>query len=129
MVVKGILRAEDAARMEGAGEDAVWVSNHAGRQFDAAPATIEALPGVRAATKLPVIFDSGIEGGLDVMRALAMGADFVMLGRAWHYGLAAFGHEGLAHVKELLEQDLIANMVQIGANDLAALRNTAFVVR
>ncbi|MEL7212389.1 MAG: alpha-hydroxy acid oxidase [Pseudomonadota bacterium] len=129
LVVKGILRAEDAARMEGAGVDAVWVSNHAGRQFDAAPATIEALPAVREATKLPVIFDSGIEGGLDVMRALAMGADFVMLGRAWHYGLAAFGPKGLTHVKEILEQDLIANMVQIGANDLAALRNTAFVVR
>ncbi len=129
LVVKGILQAEDAARMESAGVDAVWVSNHAGRQFDAAPATIEALPAVRAATKLPVIFDSGIESGLDVMRALALGADFVMLGRAWHYGLAAFGAPGLAHVADILEKDIIANMTQVGANRLSELRDTAIVMR
>ena len=105
----------------------MWVSNHAGRQFDAAPATIEALPKVRAATDLPVIFDSGIEGGLDVMRALSLGADFVMLGRAWHYGLAAFGAKGLPHVAEIFEKDLIANMQQIGAQCLADLRGRAFV--
>lgn len=126
LIVKGIQRAEDAARMEGLGVDAVWVSNHAGRQFDAGPATIEALPMVREATPLPVIFDSGVEGGLDVMRALALGADFVMLGRAWHYALGALGPRGLIHVREIFEADMKANMVQIGAQSLADLRGRAF---
>ena len=127
LIIKGIQRAEDAARMDSIGVDAVWVSNHAGRQFDAGPATIEALPKVREATKLPVIFDSGVEGGLDVMRALAMGADFVMLGRAWHYALGALGQKGLPHVRGIFEADMKANMVQIGAQNLADLRGRAFV--
>ncbi len=76
LIVKGVLNADDAARLQDEGADAIWVSNHAGRQFDAAPATIEALPAIRAATTLPVIFDSGIEGGLDILRAIALGADF-----------------------------------------------------
>lgn len=120
-LVKGVLRADDAARLQDAGVDAIWVSNHAGRQFDAAPAAIEALPAIRAATTLPIIFDSGIEGGLDILRAVALGADFVMLGRAWHYALAALGPAGPAHLTEMLKLDLIANMGQLGARRLADL--------
>ncbi len=118
LIVKGVGRPHDAARLTDEGADAIWVSNHAGRQFDGGPATIEVLPGVRAATTLPVIFDSGIEGGLDILRALALGADFVMLGRAFHYGLAALGEPGAAHVIDILRQDMISNMGQIGAQTL-----------
>ena len=121
LIIKGVLRADDAARLQDEGADAIWVSNHAGRQFDAAPATIEALPAVRAATTLPVIFDSGIEGGLDICRALALGADFVMLGRAWHYALGALGAAGPAHLADMLAKDMAANMGQLGARRLADL--------
>ncbi|WP_424179194.1 alpha-hydroxy acid oxidase [Yoonia sp. TsM2_T14_4] len=128
LVVKGVGRAVDAARLTDEGADAIWVSTHAGRQFDGGPASIETLPAIRAATPLPVIFDSGIEGGLDVLRALALGADFVMLGRAFHYGLAAMGEAGAAHVLDILRQDMISNMGQLGARSLkdlpACLRQT-----
>ncbi|MEP1586701.1 MAG: alpha-hydroxy acid oxidase [Tateyamaria sp.] len=120
-VVKGILRGTDAARLERLGVDAVWVSNHAGRQFDAAPATIEVLPAIRSATRLPIIFDSGIEGGLDILRALASGADFVMLGRAWHYALAALGASGPDHLAHILKADLESCMGQLGARTLRDL--------
>ncbi len=121
LIVKGVLDARDAPGLADAGVDAIWISNHAGRQFDAAPATIEALPAIRAATTLPILFDSGIASGLDVMRALALGADFVMLGRAFHYGLGAMGEAGAAHVLDILRQDMIANMGQIGAKQLSDL--------
>ncbi len=120
-IIKGVLRADDAARLEQTGVDAIWVSNHAGRQFDAAPASIDVLPQVRAATSVPLIFDSGIEGGLDILRALAMGADFVMLGRAFHYALAALGPRGIDHLIDLLTKDLAANMGQLGARTLKSL--------
>lgn len=121
-IVKGVLNVEDVARLESASVDAIWLSNHAGRQFDAAPAPIEILPDIRAATKLPLIFDSGIEGGLDILRALALGADFVMLGRAWHYALGALGERGPAHLADMLTSDLRANMGQIGARTLHETR-------
>ena len=120
-VVKGVQRPRDAKRLEGMGVDAIWVSNHAGRQFDAGPATIEVLPAIRTATGLPIIFDSGIEGGLDILRAFASGADFVMMGRAWHYALGALGADGPDHLAHLLIQDLKANMGQLGAQDLSSL--------
>ena len=116
LVVKGVLDAQDAAAIKAEGADAVWVSNHAGRQFAGAPSTIEVLPAIREAVgpDYPLIFDGGIEGGLDVLRALALGADFVMLGRAWHYGVAAFGAAGAAHVLHILRADMAANMGQLG---------------
>ncbi len=123
MVVKGIMNAEDVEPLEKAGIDAIWVSNHAGRQFDAAPATIEVLPDIRARTSLPIILDGGISGGLDILRAIALGADFVMLGRAWHYALAALGDKGPAHLVALLRADLQSNMGQLGTKTLADLRN------
>ena len=113
-VVKGVLDPDDAAKLEAQGVDAIWVSNHAGRQFDAAPATIDALPAIRMATELPVIMDGGVEGGLDILRALALGADMVMMGRAWHYALAALGEAGPDHLVHILTSDLEANMGQLG---------------
>lgn len=120
-IVKGILKAQDAEKLDHMGVDAIWVSNHAGRQFDGAPASIDALPAIRAATKRPLIFDSGIESGLDILRALTLGADFVMLGRAFHFALGALGRTGVDHLIDLLAKDMIANMGQLGAATLRDL--------
>lgn len=120
-IVKGVMDPGDIPELEATGIDAIWLSNHAGRQFDAAPSPIEVLPQFRAATELPLIFDSGIEGGLDILRALALGADFVMLGRAWHYALGALGRAGPAHLADILSADMVANMGQLGAKALSEL--------
>lgn len=124
LVVKGVLNAPDAARLSDVGVDAIWVSNHAGRQFAAAPATATVLPAIRAATTLPVICDSGVESGLDVLRLRALGADFVMMGRPFHYGLGALGEPGASHAIDILRQDIIANMGQLGTRTLAQLPET-----
>ncbi len=118
LVVKGVLNPADIAPLEGTGVDAYWVSNHAGRQFDGAPAAIQQLPLIRAQTQKPIIFDSGIEGGLDILRALALGADFVMLASAWHYAVAALGPQGPAYLVELLRKDIESNMGQLGLANL-----------
>ncbi|MEX0337879.1 MAG: alpha-hydroxy acid oxidase [Arenibacterium sp.] len=121
LIVKGVLKGTDAHQLEEIGMDAIWISNHAGRQFDGAPATIEVLSDIRGATKLPVVFDSGIEGGLDILRAFALGADFVMMGRAWHFALAALGDAGPAHLIDMLSKDMISCMGQLGAETLSSL--------
>ncbi|MBW4960459.1 alpha-hydroxy acid oxidase [Sulfitobacter sp. CW3] len=121
LMIKGVLRPEDATALEGIGADGIWVSNHAGRQFDGAPASIDMLPAIRAATTLPIIFDSGIETGLDILRARALGADFVMMGRAFHYALAALGPQGIDHLIDIFIKDMGANMGQMGAKSLSAL--------
>lgn len=118
LIVKGVLRAQDAPLLEAEGVDAIWISNHAGRQFDAAPASIEVLPQIRAACTLPLIMDSGIETGLDILRAIVLGADFVFMGRGFHYSLAALGPDGPAHLIDILTKDMQANMGQIGAPSL-----------
>ncbi|MEM9579338.1 MAG: alpha-hydroxy acid oxidase [Pseudomonadota bacterium] len=121
LMVKGVLNPDDAPRLEAAGADAIWISNHAARQFAAAPPPITMLPAIRAATKLPLILDSGIESGLDMLRAFALGADFIMLGRAWHYALGALGAVGPAHLADILRKDLLANMGQLGMASLQDL--------
>ncbi len=121
-IIKGVMRAEDAEPLQKIGVDALWVSNHAGRQFDGCPAAIEVLPEIRTATDLPLIFDSGVEGGLDILRALALGADFVMFGRAFHFALAALGPKGPDHLIDILRKDLEANMGQMGLSTLAQIR-------
>ena len=128
LIVKGVLNVADVAPLEAQGVDALWLSNHAGRQFDAAPSPIEVLPRIRAATDLPLIFDSGIEGGLDILRAIALGADFVMLGRAWHYALGALGGDGPGHLADMLSADLAANMGQLGARTLHEVRDKLLTV-
>ena len=120
LIVKGVLDPSFVPDLQGFGVDALWVSNHAGRQMDAGPSTISQLPKIREATDLPLIFDSGAESGLDVLRALNLGADFVMMGRAWHYALAALGPTGVRHFATVLKQDLSANMGQLGIKSLAA---------
>ncbi len=121
-MLKGIQQVEDARRMADLGCDAVWVSNHSGRQFDGGPSSIECLPAIREAVpEMPIVFDSGINGGLDILRALALGADFVMLGRAFHYAVGALGERGPQHLVDMLKDDMISCMGQIGAERLSDL--------
>ncbi len=121
LVIKGVMRADDAGPLQSVGVDALWVSNHAGRQFDGTPASIEVLPDIRAATSLPLIFDSGIEGGLDILRAFALGADFTMLGRGFHYAIGALGQAGPAHLIDMLTQDIASCLGQLGISHLRDL--------
>ncbi len=121
LVLKGILLPEDAARAAELGVDAIVVSNHGGRMFDAAPPAIEALPAVAAAAPpgLQVLFDSGVRRGLDILRALALGASGVLVGRATLYGVACGGQEGAAHVLEILREELARGMALTGCRSLA----------
>jgi L-lactate dehydrogenase (cytochrome) len=122
LLVKGVQKPQDAKTLVGLGADGIWVSNHSGRQFDGGPASIDCLPAIREAVpETPIVFDSGVTCGLDILRALALGADFVMMGRAFHYAVGALGAEGPAHLIHILEQDMISCMGQIGANRLADL--------
>lgn len=123
-LVKGIQKAENAKRLVDQGVDGIWVSNHSGRQFDGGPASIECLPAIREALpETPIVFDSGVTGGLDILRALALGADFVMMGRAFHYAVGALGDKGPAHLIHMLRDDMISNMGQMGARSIADLKD------
>jgi lactate 2-monooxygenase len=110
IVLKGICHPDDARRAADAGMDAIYCSNHGGRQANGGIAAIDMLPGaVEAAGKLPVMFDSGVRSGSDVVKAIALGATAVGIGRPYSYGLAIGGAEGAAHVLRsiLAEADLM----------------------
>ncbi len=125
IVIKGLLDVADAKQAIEHGMDAIVVSNHGGRQFDGAPASISVLPEIADAVngKVKILFDSGVRTGLDVLRALALGADYVFAGRPFLYGAAAMGQVGGDHVVDILKADLENNMIQLGVNDIADLRN------
>ncbi len=125
VLVKGLLDAGQAQRAAAIGLDGVVVSNHGGRQFDAAPAALDVLPAIRSAVgeDFRIVFDSGVRSGLDVARALALGADFVLLGRAFIYGVAALGRRGGDHVADILLDDLRNNMIQLGCRGLDELKS------
>lgn len=124
LVIKGLLHPDDALKALELGVDAIQVSNHGGRQFNGGPAAIEALPDMVKTInhKVPVLFDGGVRSGLDIIRALALGADFVFLGRAFIYGVAALGESGGAHVTELLIDDLKNNMINLGVSTMAEVK-------
>jgi L-lactate dehydrogenase (cytochrome) len=116
MVIKGITDERDAAEAVARGMDAVWVSNHGGRQLDGLPATIDVLPGIVDAVdgKAEVYLDGGIRRGSDVVKALARGARGVMIGRPYVYGLAAGGEAGVAKVIDLLAAQLDTTLALLG---------------
>lgn len=121
-LVKGVQKPDDAKRLVEQGVDGIWISNHTGRQFDGGPASVLALPAVRAALPdTPIVYDSGVTGGLDILRALALGADFVMLGRAFHYSVGALGEKGPPHLIHILKDDMTLAMGNIGARELKGL--------
>lgn len=121
LIIKGILDPEDAKTAVGIGADALVVSNHGGRQLDGAPSSISALPKVVAAVggKTEILFDGGIRTGVDIMRALALGARACLVGRAYVYGLGAAGQKGVAKAIEILTKELDVTMALTGTKSIA----------
>ena len=116
IVLKGIQHVDDARRAADAGMDGIVVSNHGGRQLDGAIASLDALPAIAEAVgdRLTVLFDSGVRTGADVLKALALGADAVLIGRPYAYGLAHGGQDGVRHVLRSLLADLDLAMALSG---------------
>ena len=121
IVIKGITHPEDARLALSAGVDAIHVSNHGGRADESGFATIDSLPEVVDVVRgrIPVIMDGGIRRGMDVLKALALGADAVCIGRPYIWGLAAFGQEGVSKVLQILDHELEIAMRQAGTPSLA----------
>ena len=120
LIIKGVMSPDDALKIKVEGADAIQVSNHGGRQLDSATSSIEALPIIRNALgkEFPIIFDSGIRGGSDIVRALAMGADFTMIGRPLMYGIGADGAKGLKRVVNIIKDELSTALGLVGLTDI-----------
>ena len=121
LIIKGILDPDDARAAADSGVDGIVVSNHGGRQLDGVSSTARALPGIAKAIggRVSVLADGGVRSGLDVVRMLALGADFVLLGRAWAYALAAAGEAGVAHVLKLIDAEMRVAMALTGVTKTA----------
>ncbi|HAX20288.1 MAG TPA: alpha-hydroxy-acid oxidizing protein [Hydrogenophaga sp.] len=130
LLLKGVLHPDDAAMALRHGVDGLIVSNHGGRQMDAAPAAITALPPVLDAVggQVPVLVDSGFRSGTDIAKALALGAQGVLIGRPALYGLAVDGEEGVSAVLELLARELTRTMTLLGAAQVSDLCHAAPLV-
>jgi 4-hydroxymandelate oxidase len=124
ILVKGVLSPDDAERAIGAGVDGIVVSNHGGRQLDGTIATIDALPRVveRAAWRVPLLVDGGVRRGTDVLKALALGARAVLIGRPYLWGLAAAGEAGVRQVLQILRDELELAMALAGCPSIEAIR-------
>ena len=123
IVIKGILDPDDAREAMNHGADGIVVSNHGGRQLDGALSTGRSLPAVANAVngRIPVLVDGGVRSGLDVARMLALGADFVLLGRAWAYALAADGERGVRQMLTLVEAELRVAMALTGCSKVSEI--------
>lgn len=125
LVLKGLLDPVDAQRAAAIGVDGIVVSNHGGRQSDAAPATIEMLPEFKDAVgqKLQVLIDGGFRSGEDIVKAIALGADMVLLGRPFLFGVAALGaNEGAARILSILEEEIRTNAMFVGCRTIESIR-------
>lgn len=120
IIIKGILDAEDARKAVAVGADGIVVSNHGGRQLDGVPAGIEALPPIVKAVdgKLTVLMDGGVRSGLDVLKALALGAKGVLIGRAWAFALAGGGEAGVSAMLTTMRHELQVAMMLTGCTDI-----------
>ena len=123
LVVKGLMMAEDASRCVEIGADALVVSNHGGRQLDCAPSTISVLPEIVSAVgaKLDVLMDGGVRRGAQIVKAMALGAKGVLLGRAYAYGLGAAGESGVARMIELLRTEVDVTIGHMGVAKVSEL--------
>ncbi|WP_201766617.1 alpha-hydroxy acid oxidase [Sphingobium quisquiliarum] len=122
LVIKGILHPEDAKLARAAGVDGIIVSNHGGRQLDSAIASLDALPRVLdAAGTMPVMIDGGFRRGSEVMKALALGAQMVFIGRPFLYAAAVGGEEGVAHAIRLVKAEIDRNMAMMGVSTIGEL--------
>ena len=130
MVLKGILDPEDAKEAVRFGADGIVVSNHGGRQLDGVLSSARALPAIADAVKgeLKILADSGVRSGLDVVRMLALGADGVLLGRAFVYALAAQGEQGVAHLLDLIASEMRVAMTLTGAKSVAGITRDSLAV-
>lgn len=122
-LLKGILNPDDAARALDLGASGIIVSNHGGRNLDTLPSTLDALPEVaaRVAGRVPVLFDGGILRGTDVLKAIALGASATLIGRAYLYGLAVGGADGVAHVVNILRREFEMAMALTGRTSVRAI--------
>ncbi|ANI17461.1 alpha-hydroxy-acid oxidizing enzyme [Pseudomonas citronellolis] len=129
MVIKGILDPEDAKDAVKFGADGIVVSNHGGRQLDGVLSSARALPAIADAVKgdLTILADSGIRNGLDVVRMIALGADSVLLGRAFLYALAVDGEAGVRNLLELIEKEMRVAMVLTGAKSIGEITRDSLV--
>ena len=127
VALKGVARGEDAKRAVDTGFDTVWVSNHGGRQLEDSVAPLDVLPEVREAVgpDVEVILDGGVRRGLDIVKALARGADSVAIGRAYLFGLAAGGERGVDKALSLLSRDVYLAMGLLGCKTVAELKERA----
>ena len=123
ILLKGVLHPEDARDAVGRGIDGIVVSNHGGRQLDGAPAGIDALPAIVEAVqgRLPLLVDGGVRRGTDVIKALALGANAVLIGRPYVWGLAADGEAGVSRILALLREELIVAMALVGCDSVSKL--------
>src|SRR5690349_1865725 len=124
LVVKGILSVSDAERVVGAGADGVLLSSHGGRQLDRAPVPFELVPAVRTALdgRAEILVDTGFTTGADIVAALALGAQAVLVGRAFLYGLMAGGQRGVARAVEILSREIVQTMALLGVSRVTELR-------
>ncbi len=120
LIVKGVMSPDDAVKIKEAGADAIQVSNHGGRQLDSATAAINMLPLIRKSvgSNFPLIFDSGIRSGSDIVRALAFGADYTMIGRPVMYAMGADGKKGLRRIVEIIKEEVSTTLGLVGLNDI-----------